>query len=329
MPFSLGANDFLVVMLLVFIAVLLLLESGYLWWRARHGARAQKLRHRLHAVQANEDAPAAQLLRQRVISDSPTLERRLQQLPRVHGLAKFVLQSGLRWTVVRLLVTCAAMALAGWLATIIGAHQSALVALCVALSFGAMPLAWVARRRTQRLLRIERQLPDALDLITRALRAGHAFAPAMKMAGEELAEPLSGELRATHEEINFGVSLQQALTHLSERVPLTDLRYFVVAVLIQRDSGGNLTEILLNLSRLIRDRLKLQAKVRVLSSEGRMSAWILGLLPFALGGAMFLVNPGFMTPLWTDPIGISILKYTLGLMAIGVFIMRRIIKIRI
>src|SRR6185369_16409077 len=121
----------------------------------------------------------------------------------------------------------------------------------------------------------------------------------------------------------------QALEHLGERVPITDLRYFIVAVLIQRESGGNLTEILGNLAMLVRERLKLQARVRVLSSEGRMSAWILGLMPFALGGAMYLVNPKFMTPLWTDPIGITIMKYTLGLMAIGVVIMRRIIRIRI
>ena len=174
--------------------------------------------------------------------------------------------------------------------------------------------------------KIERQLPDALDLMTRALRAGHAFSSALKMAGEEMAEPIAGEFRTVHDEVNFGVSLEQALTHLSERVPLTDLRYFVVAVLIQRDSGGNLTEILGNLSRLIRERLKLLAKVKVLSSEGRMSAWILGLMPFFLAGVMNLANPKFMSPLWTDPIGISIIKYMLTLMLIGVVIMRRIIN---
>jgi tight adherence protein B len=183
-------------------------------------------------------------------------------------------------------------------------------------------------KRMKRLAKLERQLPDALDLITRALRAGHAFSSALKMAGEELAQPVAGELSTVHDEVNFGVSLEQALGHLSERVPLTDLRYFVVAVLIQRESGGNLTEILANLSRLIRERLKLMSKVKVLSSEGRMSAWILCLMPFFLAGVMNLVNPKFMGPLWTDPIGIAIVKYMLSLMLIGVLIMRRIIKIR-
>jgi tight adherence protein B len=125
------------------------------------------------------------------------------------------------------------------------------------------------------------------------------------------------------------VSLQQALTNLTGRIPLTDLRYFVVPVLIQRESGGNLTEVLGNLSRLIRASLKLLSKVMVLSSEGRLSAWILAIMPFALGALMALINPAFMSPLWKDPIGVAIIKYTLVLMAIGGLILMRIIKIRV
>jgi tight adherence protein B len=188
---------------------------------------------------------------------------------------------------------------------------------------------YVLQARTARLRRIERQLPEALDLICRALRAGHAFPSALKMAGDEMPEPIAGELRIVHDEINYGVSLQQGLTHLSDRVPLTDLRYFVVAVLTQRESGGNLTEILGKLAHLIRERLKLLARVRVLSSEGRMSAWVLGLLPFLLGGAMTLINPEFMRPLWTDPMGHGFLKYMLGSMLVGVLIIRRIVRIRV
>ncbi len=149
------------------------------------------------------------------------------------------------------------------------------------------------------------------------------------MAGDELRPPIAAELRSVHDEINFGVSLQQALTHLCERVPLTDLRYFAVAVLVQRESGGNLTEILTDLSRLVRERARLKAKVRVLSAEGRLSGWILVLMPFALGGAVALVNPDFMSLLWTDPIGIGLIKFMLVLMAIGVLLMRKIVRIRV
>jgi len=151
----------------------------------------------------------------------------------------------------------------------------------------------------------------------------------VQMIGEEMSEPIAGEFRMVADEVGFGVSLQQALTNMSERVPLTDMRYFVVSVLIQRDSGGNLTEVLGNLSRLIRDRLKLLARVRVLSSEGRLSAWILGLMPFALAALMNVFNPEFMSPLWTDPIGQTVLKYMLVVMLVGVVLLRKIVKIRV
>jgi tight adherence protein B len=324
-----SGNSYLVMLVLVFVAVMLLLEGLYVMWRTYRGPQAMKLQSRLHALSATHDSTQqTQLLRQRMLSELPLLERYLQTVPRLRGLDKLILQSGLNWTVSKLLAGCLVAGILGWLATMMGLHQTVVVGALAAIVLGSLPLLYVRYRRKERLGRIERQLPDTLDLLTRALRAGHAFSAALKMAGEEMAQPIAGEFSTVHDEVNFGVSLQQALTHLSERVPLTDLRYFVVAVLIQRESGGNLTEILTNLSQLIRERLKLMGRVRVLSSEGRLSAWILGLMPFFLAGVMNLMNPEFMKPLWTDPIGISIIQYTLTLMVIGAVIMRKIIKIR-
>ncbi|HEX8962457.1 MAG TPA: type II secretion system F family protein, partial [Rhodocyclaceae bacterium] len=188
---------------------------------------------------------------------------------------------------------------------------------------------FVGRRRSARLRRIEQQLPDALDLICRALRAGHAFSAALQMVGEELPDPLGAEFRLTHEEVNYGVSLQQAMMNLMGRIPCMDLRYFVIAVLIQRESGGNLTEVLANLAALIRERFKLQAKARVLATEGRLSAWVLSLLPFVVAGVINLVNPAFMRVLWTDPLGIRMVEAALGAMALGILWMRQIIRIQI
>jgi len=327
---SLLGNSFLIVAVLVFVAVILLIEGLYLMWESHRGPQAQKLQKRLHALSATHDRSVqTQLVKQRLLSELPVVERSLLSIPRMRGLDQVILQSGLSWSVSKLLFGCVAIGAAAWLFMLMAAHQSMLVSLAAAVVVGAAPVMYVFYRKSQRLARIEHQLPDALDLITRALRAGHAFSSAVKMAGEEMAEPIASEFTTVHDEINFGVSMEQALTHLSERVPLTDLRYFVVAVLVQRDSGGNLTEILSNLSKLIRQRLKLLARVKVLSSEGRMSAWILGLLPFFLGGILYLVNPTFMRPLWTDPIGIGIVKYMLALMLIGVLIMRKIIRIRV
>jgi tight adherence protein B len=326
---SIFGNSFFIVTTLVFVAVLLLLESAYLVWNSQRGPQATKLKSRLNALSATHDRTTETgLLRQRMLSELPPMEQFLQSMPRMRALDRIILQSGLDWTVSKLLLGCAVLAVGVGGAITIGLNESILTGALAGAVLGWLPLLFVHYRKTKRLTKLEQQLPDALDLITRALRAGHAFPSALKMAGEEMAEPVASELGTVHDEVNFGVSLEQALTHLSERVPLTDLRYFVVAVLIQRESGGNLTEILSNLSRLIRERLKLMARVRVLSSEGRLSAWILSLMPFFIGGVLNFANPEFMKPLWTDPIGHSIIKYLLILMVIGVFIMRKLVKIR-
>ena len=326
---SILGNSFIVLVVLIFVAVVLLLESLYVTWRAHRGPEATKMKSRLNALSATHDStPQTRLLRQRMLSELPPVERFLQGLPRLRQLDRSILQSGLNWSVSSVLLGAIVCFALGWAAVAMGLHQPWTMAAAAGVVLGALPFAYIHYKRTKRLEKFERQLPDALDLITRALRAGHAFPAALKMTGEEMAEPIAGEFSTVHDEVNFGVSLGQALDHLSERVPLTDLRYFVVAVLIQRESGGNLTEILGNLSHLIRERLKLMGKVRVLSSEGRLSAWILTLMPFFMAGLMNLMNPAFMQPLWTDPIGISIITYTLTLMFFGVLIMRKIVKIR-
>lgn len=327
---SIGGNAFLILLVLVFVAVILLFEGLYMMWKSYKGPEARKIERRLQALSASFDnTKQAQLLKQRMLSQVPALDRLLLRLPRAQRLDKFILQGGLEWTVSKLLLSCATLGVISCMAVISFAHQSIFSAVISGAVAAAIPLLYVHRRRYSRLSKLEQQLPEALDLVTRALRSGHAFSSSLQMIGEEMAEPIAGEFRIVNDEINFGVSLQQALNNLSQRVPITDLRYFVVSVLIQRESGGNLTEVLGNLSRLIRERLKLLSKVKVLSSEGRLSAWVLGLMPFILAGLMNLANPEFMAPLWKDPIGTTIIKYMLTLMAVGVFILRKIIKIRV
>ncbi|MES2481547.1 MAG: type II secretion system F family protein [Pseudomonadota bacterium] len=327
MQIPMGGNNFLILLVLVFVALLLAFEGLYLLWRTYRGPEASRLKQRVRALAATSDD--TQLMRQRLMSDSPWIDQWMQRMPRLHRLDRLLVQSGTQWTVSGLLSVSAVTFFA--VAVVFGQalHQPILISLLAGLGAAALPWLWVRIRRDRRMAKIEQQLPDALDLITRALRAGHAFTAGLKMAGDELQPPIAAELRTVHDEINFGVSLQQALTHLCERVPLTDLRYFAVAVLVQRESGGNLTEILTDLSRLVRERARLKAKVRVLSAEGRLSGWILVLMPFALGGAVALVNPDFMSLLWTDPIGIGLIKFMLVLMAIGVLLMRKIVRIRV
>lgn len=310
----------------VFVALLLLLEGLYLLWRSVFGAQARQVNQRLKALgQERERARAAA---SRVSAAAGPLGAWLQQLPARSALERLLLQADLRWpagqwlalTVLAALVTILLLKLLG---------SSWAGSLAAGAALGLLPWGHVLLRRQRRLRQLQAQLPDALDMLTRAIRAGHALSSALQMAGQEMSEPIAGQLRLVHEELNFGLTLQQALTHLTERVPLSDLRYFVVAVQIQRESGGNLAEVLGKLAQLIRARLRLLDRVRVLSSEGRLSAWILALLPFILGGLLTAFNPRFMQPLWTDPIGITLLKWMFGLMLLGVLLIARIVRIRV
>lgn len=323
-------NQFLVMTVLVFVAVILLIESGYIFWQSRHGPEARRLHDRMQeAAGQKQRRTETRLLKERVGSEESMLERLARGAAWGRALDRMLLQAGLQWTVGRLLLMCIIAGAAMLVGISVAFPAAGVVALAAAAAASALPLAHVLRRRSIRLNALERQLPEALDLLVRGLRAGHALSSTLKMAGDELPEPIAGEFRTLHDEINFGVSLPQALSNMAERIPSTDVRYFVVSVLIQRESGGNLTEILGNLSYLIRERLKLLARVRVLSAEGRLSAWILVIMPFALGGLMTLMNYEFMSRLWTDPIGVTIIKVLLVLMCVGVLMLRKIVRIRV
>jgi tight adherence protein B len=315
---------------LVFIAVALLIEGIYLLWQARKGPQAKKIEQRLATLAtAGDSQDQAHLLRERMLSEVPPIQRFLLRLAPARRLDQTLRQANLNWSVSNLLLGCLAFGAAIHLGVTALLHQPFAFGALAGGGAAMLPLAYIKRRRTRRLAKLEQQLPDALDLLSRALRAGHAFGAGLQMISDEMAEPIASEFRLVHDEVNFGVSLAQALTNMSLRVPVTDLRYFVVAVLIQREAGGNLNEVLANLSRLIRQRLKLVAHVRVLSAEGRMSAWVLTLLPFAIGGLMTVFNPEFMAPLWNDPIGISLVRGLLVSMACGALLLRKIIRIRV
>jgi tight adherence protein B len=312
-----------------FLAVVLLLEGLYLAWNAYSGPEARRIQRRLQVLSAGgSDIVAAPLIRKRLLSDVPAVERALLLLPRIHVLDRFLLQSGMTLTVAGFLAIAAAVALVGFVAAaLLGAPWW--LELAVAAVAAALWTGFVQRRRRQRMQRIGQQLPDALDLMARAMQAGHAFSSALRLVGTEGPQPIAGEFLAVFDEINFGIPLDKALGDLAVRVSTSDLRYFVVAVLIQRDTGGNLAEILGGIAALIRERQKLMGSIRVLSAEGRLSAWILSILPFALALVISFVNRDFIAKLWTDPLGIRLAGFALALMLIGIWWMWRMVKIRI
>jgi tight adherence protein B len=204
----------------------------------------------------------------------------------------------------------------------------ALIALSVVVCAG-IPAAYLLIKKSQRLRKIEEQLPDALDALARAMQAGNSFVSALEVVSRDSSPPISRELRLVAEEVNFGRSVKEGLSALASRVDSVDIRYFMLAVLIHSQAGGNLSGLLLKLSSLIRERLKLRRMGQVLTAEGRLSGWILTLLPFVAAGAIFSVNPEFMSALWTNPGGILFIQVNIVLMVIGIFWMWRIVHVRI
>lgn len=314
---------------LAFLAVVLFLEGLYLTWNAYKGPEAKRIEKRLQAFSAGwSGASESALIKQRLLSDAPAMERILLQIPRIHVLDRLLLQSGLQLKVAGFLAYVVLAAVAGVLAAMYFGFPL-IVVLAFGIAAAALPFIYVVNARQKRLDKIEQQLPEAVELISRALKAGHAFSGALQMVGNEGVEPIATEFRTTFDEVNYGISMQDALMSLATRIPSTDLRYFVIAVMIQRESGGNLAELLDNISKLIRERLKLLGTIRVLSAEGKLSAWIISLLPFALALVINFVNPGFMSILWKDPAGIKMVGGALVLMIIGIFAITRIIRIRV
>ena len=315
--------------LLGFLAVVLFVEGAYLAWNSYKGPEARRIERRLRFMSAGgARSDEISIVKQRLLAKTPWMERLFLQVPRIHALDKLLVQSGVRMSVAMFFGLTIVLVLAGGILTWIFKLPGWII-LLVAIMFGFFPISYVLNARRKRLAMIDVQLPDALDLIARALQAGHAFPSAIKMVGDECPEPVSAEFAVVFDEINYGISAQDALVNLSTRVPSTDLRYFVISVLIQRDTGGNLAEILSQISALIRARQRLVGSVRVLSAEGRLSAWILSLLPFVLGFIIYLLNPRFIRLLWTDPIGPSLIAGALFIMVLGIFWMRRIIRIHI
>lgn len=313
----------------VFVAVVLGLEGTYMWWNQRRGPEARRMEQRLRAASAGgHSEEQLTILKQRALSGSEGVQRLLLAVPRVHSLDRILMQSGLTMSVGDLLGLTLIFGAAGLFVPIFFG-RGALIGICLAIVSGSLPMLYVLRAKAKRMVRVENQLPDAIDLMGRAMRAGHAFPNALKMVGDEMSAPLGLEFRILFDEINYGVKLEDALLNLLTRVPSTDLQYFVVALLIQRQTGGNLAELLDNISAIVRSRIKLMGEVRTLSAEGKLSAWILSLLPFATALLINIVNPGFLTVLWTDPVGLKMVYAALFMMAFGIWWMTRIIKIRV
>jgi tight adherence protein B len=320
--------NFISFLTLVILAVTLFIMGSLRLWGTYWSDNATLIKQRLRIITGDFGVETRSLVKTRLLSGVPTFNRWLKQIPRIEDLDVFLTQAGVTWNVLQFLFGISLL----WIATILSLALMG-ISFGAGLVAGAVPVIFVLlvlqHKRRERVFQIEAQLPDTLDLMARAMQAGHAFSSALLIVGAEGTNPIRAEFQNTFDEINFGIPTETALHHLTLRVASSDLRFFVVAVLIQLESGGNLTEILKSLAGLIRDRQRIAGSVRVLTAEGRLSAWILGLLPFGIAMLLRVINPEFISKLWTEPMGIRMLQVSLGLMAIGVWWMWRMVRIRI
>jgi tight adherence protein B len=192
---------------------------------------------------------------------------------------------------------------------------------------GLVPFLVVRFKAISRMRKFEEQFPEAIDLISRALRAGHAFTTGLALVAEEAPQPVAGEFRLLYDQQNFGMPLGDALKEMAERLPLLDARFFVTAVMTQRESGGNLAEILDNLANVIRERFKVKRQIRVISAHGRITGWVLSALPPSLAAAMVIIVPSHITTLSEDPMGPPMIITALVLQTVGMLIIRKLVNI--
>ncbi len=314
---------------IAFIAVILIMLMIYGVWIRFADPRNKSRKHRLHAIHnvihwGGQTPSIAQTTMQDsaleawLRSHSRTFEQFEKLLQRAHTplAARHV---------INLILALFTLVMA--LGLLRQANPIALLVLSAAIA--GTPVLWLSRKADKRRQALERKLPETLDYISRALRAGHSLASALSMVGKEFPDPIGSEFKTVSDEMAFGIPFKNAIGRLADRVQSNDVNFFVISVMVQHETGGNLTELLDKLGETIRERFKLRGKIRTLSSEGRASAWILGSMPFVLAAILTLINPRYVSLLWTTSQGRSLIYTGAGLMVLGFFMLKRIIQIKV
>ena len=297
----------------------------------QRSARARLIKERLaNERKAPERAPEDELalLRDEQLSEIPALDTLLRRSSRISDLQKMLSQAGMQMRAGNFLGFSALAGVAGALITYVLAKRADVAWFGLLIGF-VLPYSYVSIQRGKRFAKFEELFPEAIDTVARAVRAGHAFTTALEMITNEVAEPIASEFRQLYEEQKFGMPVRDALMNLTERVPLVDVKFFVTAVMLQRETGGNLAEILDNLSYVIRERFKIQRQVRVYTAQGRLTMALLMGMPPVIVIVMLALNPSFIHPLFADPIGHTLLVAGIALQTIGYFVIRKIIRIQV
>jgi len=313
---------------LIFALVLLATRLGLKFLDAQ---KKKKMLDRLHVASGEQTVEASNLLRDVEVDRPDGLVARIKAFRFAKHAQRQIQQAGMSWSATHMIAAMGLLCIPGLgLGAAIGLLGNRTVtAIVVAVFAGMLPYMYVKRRRKKRLAELEEQMPEALDFLSRSMRAGHAFTISLQMVGDEIADPLGQEFRTLFNEQNLGATLEGALRNFADRVPLLDVRFFTSSVLLQRQTGGNLAEILTRLAYVIRERFRLKGQVRAASAHGRMTATILTVLPIATMLGMLVVAPGYLQGMAKDPDGKWLIGGSIAAQLIGYFFINKIITIKV
>jgi tight adherence protein B len=320
-PFILGATIFV-------ISVIIIELLAYAYRSIRSPDRTKILKRLRKSIYTEDEQAGTDIIRKRVLSEIPFLNNLLLKIPGMLKLDDLISQANAKYPIGFFILFALFLALLGFL---IGALviKNQLASLVLLVMGGLFPFLYLTILKRRRIEKFKRQLPEALDLMARALKAGHAFTNGMKLAADQFDDPLGLEFSEALDEINFGISVPNALRNMAKRIDCSEIRYFVIGVILQRETGGNLAELMGILSYLIREKFKFQGKVRTLSAEGKLSAIILSALPFFIAGWLQFSNSKYLATLFMDPIGKVMILGAVLLMSLGIFVMKKMVTIEV
>jgi len=315
--------------IIIFAVSIFVTEMLFYAYRTLRNPDRRKIRKRLKTFSSRKkEAGPSDILQKKLLSDVPFLNKILLRIPGPQRLDRLLQQANAQYRLGLFILITIFFALAGFFAGLLIRGNYAL-SIIIALSLAGSPFFYLCLKKKKRMQKFQRQLPDALELIARSLKAGHSFPSGMKLAADEFDDPLGPEFDETLNEVNFGVSVSDALKNLADRIDCPDMKYFVISVILQRETGGNLAEIIESLAYIIRERLKLHGKVKILAAEGKLSAIVLVSVPFIVIIGLSLINPDYINTLLTEPAGRKMSGIALFMIALGILVMKKMVNIKV
>ena len=315
---------------MILFVFVLALSFGVLVYFLRPTATEAAVQQQLAGIDAGRATgnDATTIVREQGFSANPVFNDLIRDLPGSRALLRLIRQAGQRWKVGSVfLFSILAILLGWWLASLIVSNL--VLEAMFAITLALLPYIYLYIVRSIRFRRFANLLPEAVDLMARGLRAGHAVTAVLEMVGQEIAEPVASEFRALHEQQVLGLTMRDAMLNLVDRVPLDDVRFLTTAILLQRETGGNLAQILDKTAVVMRERSRLRGQLRIYTAQGRITGWILCIMPFVMFGVLSAVNRNYEKILFTDPTGLHMLYFGLVMMLVGILIIRKIINVKV